>query len=294
MLLDKRLNAWRDNLADISLKNKVMSDNFIDAIIMQVNCHILPLRLHTGNDKNQSCQLIFGDKVKVFEVKNGWAWVQNCRDGYVGYCQISGLSPQAYQANMQVSALRTIIFSKPNIKIPPLDYLSMTSRLKVIDKYKNFSKIEFFKYDDNSKLILKDAWVFSKHICELDNFEDDFVATAKQFVNIPYLWGGNSSLGIDCSGLVQIALRRAGYDVLRDSDMQENNIGVQVNFTNDISILKYGDLIFWRGHVAIYCDNNMLLHANATDMMVSYAPFDYICSHILKVENKKITSVRRL
>ncbi len=294
MQLDKRLNLWRNDLADISLENKVVSNNFTDAIIMQVNCHCLSLKNDIGNEYEQSCQLIFGDKVKVFEIKNGWAWVQNCRDGYVGYCQISGLAPQIYQANGQISALRTIIFPKPDIKTNPLDYLSMTSKVKVIDKYKKFSKIEFYQYDNCNNCHPKDAWDYSQHLCQLDDFECDFVATAKKFLNIPYLWGGNSSLGIDCSGLVQIALQRAGHNILRDSDMQEETIGVQIDFYGDISILKYGDLIFWLGHVGIYCADGMILHANATDMCVSYVKFDGLCQYILRAENKKISSVRRL
>jgi len=280
--LNKRLNAWRDDLADSALKGLVNVDLFVDGKFKLVTNATLSLRRKAGYDSPQDSQLLLGDKVKVFEIKKNWAWVQNCRDNYVGYCPADGLSDIGQEATHQVSCLRTIVFPEPDIKSCPIDFLTMTSRLTIVNTNEKFSQIE------------TGGWVYTKHLAPLNDVESDFLATAHQFINIPYLWGGNSSLGIDCSGLVQISLRRAGIEVLRDSEMQETSIGNFIPFEGDKSILKPGDLIFWKGHVGFFCTNDMLLHANATDMMVSYSPFDEVCARILKIENNPITSVRRL
>ena len=280
--LDKRLNAWRDDLADRTLQNQVHSNRFVDAKIQQVITPTLSLRREADYTSPQNNELLFGDRVKVFDENKGWSWVQNCRDNYVGFCPSDGLSEVGNDATHQVSCLRTILFPQPDFKSCPVHYLSMTSTVAVVQTTDKYSQIE------------SGEWIYSQHLAKTNEFESDFVATAQKFLGTPYLWGGNNSLGIDCSGLVQIALRRAGMDVLRDSDMQEETIGKEIHYDNDTSNLELGDLIFWKGHIGIYCANDMLLHANATDMMVSSKPFKDTCAHILKLENSPVTSVRRI
>jgi len=280
--LDKRLNAWRPDLANIALEGKVDATYFVESTLKQVIMPVLTLRRGASFSTAQDSELLLGDFVKVFEQSDGWAWVQNCRDNYVGYCPIEGLGGLGPAPTHQVSVLRTIVFPEPDLKACPLNYLSMTASVCVIEQNEKYSQLA------------NGGWVYTEHLSLVDDVDDDYVDTAHKFMETPYLWGGNSSLGIDCSGLVQIALRRAGHIVLRDADMQESSIGKHIPFDGDKSSLKYGDLIFWKGHVGFYCEDDMLIHANATDMMVSKAPFDDICDHILEIENNPVSSVRRL
>jgi cell wall-associated NlpC family hydrolase len=127
------------------------------------------------------------------------------------------------------------------------------------------------------------------HLAPLKAKQADFVAVAEEFLNAPYLWGGKTSLGIDCSGLVQVALQAAGQACPRDSDMQEMALGK----LSSLGEMRRGDLIFWKGHVAIACDGETLLHANAHHMMVAIEPTAEAIARI-KTAGSEVTSVKRI
>jgi cell wall-associated NlpC family hydrolase len=138
------------------------------------------------------------------------------------------------------------------------------------------------------------GWAPLQHLAAVDAFESDFVAVAERLTGIPYVWGGRSTLGLDCSALVQLALARCGVQAPRDSDMQEAALGKPVPFDGDVAALRRGDIVFWKGHVGIFIAPDRFLHANARDMAVASAPFAEVVRYIEEAEKQKVSSVRRL
>jgi cell wall-associated NlpC family hydrolase len=191
-----------------------------------------------------------GDQVTVYEeTEEGWCWGQLLSDGYVGWLSANALGAPSAAPTHKVAALRTLVFPAPSIKHPPLEGLPLGSRVAMLGSEKEFA-------------VLASGYLPARHLVPLDLAEPDFVAVAERFVGVPYLWGGKTSLGIDCSGLVQVALTAAGSGCPRDSDMQEAALGKSVALAG----LQSGDLIFWKGHVAIARDHNTIVHANAHHM----------------------------
>ncbi len=157
------------------------------------------------------------------------------------------------QPTHKVTATRTFAFPGPSIKLPPVDTLVMGTTLAVVREQGAFA-------------VTQQNWYLPRqHVGRIDAMAEDFVAVAERFVGTPYLWGGKSSLGIDCSGLVQVSLNAAGTGCPRDSDMQRDSLGRLIGLA-DSSPLQRGDLIFWRGHVAIARDAETIVHANAHHM----------------------------
>jgi cell wall-associated NlpC family hydrolase len=227
-------------------------------------------------------ELLYGEAVSVFETSGGWAWVQNSTDGYVGYLRADTLGAAGGQPTHYVSVLRTYIFSGPDIKSPVLDLISMNSPLCEAQRQGDFFGLP------------GGGWVWAGHAASSNDFERDHAAVALRFLETPYLWGGRSSLGLDCSGLIQMALARCGKPVPRDSDMQAKGAGEEVPYDGDDSVLTHGDLIFWPGHVGIWLDGGDFVHANATDMMVSAGRFPAIASQIRDATGSDVTGVRRV
>ena len=180
----------------------------------------------------------------------------------------------------KVTALRTFAFPGPSIKLPPVETLSIGAQVTVVR-------------DDGAFAVTRDGWYLPRgHLGGLDTFENDFVAVAERFVGTPYLWGGKSSLGIDCSGLVQISLNAAGTGCPRDSDMQQDGIGRTLDATG-MQKLQRGDLIFWKGHVAIVRDADTIVHANAHHMATVIENARDAIARI-KAAGSEVTAIKRL
>jgi cell wall-associated NlpC family hydrolase len=179
-----------------------------------------------------------------------------------------------------VTALRTFMFPGPSIKLPPSETLSFGCRLVVV------------RTDDMFAITESGGYVPLVHVAPIAALETDFVAVAERFLRTPYLWGGKSSLGIDCSGLVQVALGACGIACPRDTDMQEKALGSALALPPDLAQLRRGDLIFWKGHVAIVRDAATVVHANGHAMAVS---FERSAPAIERIsgESGEVTSVRR-
>ena len=278
---DKRLNAFREDLADVRLQAFVNAARYVEGREMTVCAPVATLRRHAGFDNPQDSQFLYGDHVRLFDMADGWAWVQNERDGYVGYCPVNTLVEGLVEPSHLVTAYHTLVFPAPDIKCPPLFSLPLGSRVQVVEETGKFARLP------------DGGWIYRKHLGALDSVEPDIASTACMFLNAPYLWGGNSYLGLDCSGLVQIAMLCAGRLVRRDTDMQESTIGTPLDLGEGRPELMRNDLVFWPGHVGIMVDSQNLIHANATDMKTTIAPLDKIESHILAIENNKVSSIRR-
>jgi cell wall-associated NlpC family hydrolase len=219
-----------------------------------------------------------GERVSVYETNDeGWAWGQLDGDGYVGFMPTSGLGAPGPAPTHRVSALRTLVFPAPSFKLPPIGALPLGARVAVVRTEGRFA------------VTASGGYLPAQHLAPVDSREPDFVAIAERFLGTPYLWGGKTSLGLDCSGLVQVALAACGIACPRDTDMQMAALGTAV--TEDTR--RRGDLIFWKGHVAIVRDETTVVHANAFHMAVAIEPIDQAIARI-RSSDGDVTSVRRV
>lgn len=258
--LDPRLNAYRPDLADIALSGQLAAESYSAGAELEIRRGAADLRRAPEPGAPLESQLLFGEKVSCFERKSGWAWVQNRRDGYVGYLRADALGEPRARPSHQVSALRTLLFPAPDLKAPILDSLSMASPVAVIARSGDYSEID------------GGGWIYTEHLTALDQPQPDYTATALAFLGTPYLWGGRSSLGLDCSALVQLALALAGMPCRRDSGQQETSLGPMEPWRPGTTRPRYGDLIYMADHVAIALDETRVVHATAHGLQVRIEP----------------------
>ena len=284
MSLDRRLNAFRPDLADAVLRGQVEADRFVEGRLEQVAAAIADVKRAPQHDGALDTQILHGACVRVFETdREGWCWAQALDDDYVGYIAAHDLTSRIAEPTHRVCVARTFVYPGPDMKLPPVLALPLRAALSVVSDDGRFARLA------------SGACITSHHLSALDAPPAaDFVSVAESMIGVPYLWGGTSPLGLDCSGLVQLSLACAGQTVLRDTDMQECCIGTRVEIGSDLSGLKRGDLMFWKGHVGIMRDAQTLLHANAHHMLVASEPVAEACARITAKSFGEITSVRRL
>ena len=277
---DPNVNAYRPDLAAASLRGIVRAARFVEGRRFQAARGTVTLRDRPDLDSRQVSELLMGEEFLVYEQAAGWAWGQSAVDDYVGYAPLDGLTARPVAATHKVGALRTLVFPAPDMKSPPIDSLSLGARLGVAERDGTFAGLA------------GGGWVAGVALAPLDAARPDFVATAMRFLGVPYLWGGRSSLGIDCSGLVQIALAEAGIAAPRDSYMQQDAVGVAAPLDGPY---RRGDLIAFPGHCGLMVDATHLIHGNATEMCVSIDPLDRVVE-IVRAESggTGITAVRRI
>ena len=279
---DHRLNAYRDDLAAAHLRGEVDAPRFVEGADRIVRAPVLPLLRRPEPAAPMDTQLLYGVTFRVYEEKNGWAWGQSLLDDYVGYVEAKELVSRPATPTHTVAALRTFIYPKPDLKTRPAIPLSMNAKLKITGARGNFSELD------------TGGWVFTAHLAAAGAHVRDFVAVAEEFTGVPYLWGGRDSMGLDCSGLVQMSLERAGIASLRDTDMQEATLGEALPEPIDFTKLARGDLVFWKGHVGIMVDAERMIHANAHHMRVAVERLDIAMSRIARSEAGHVTSIKRL
>ncbi len=277
-LPDFRLTPARADLAADHLRGRVDAARFVTGTEHRVAVPLAPLRREPRGDLGLDTELLLGERFTVYDRDaEGWSWGQG-EDGYVGYLPSEALEEAGDPATHAVAVLRTFVYPGPSIKLPPAAALPFGARLAVRDGGERFAAVP-------------GGFVWAGHLAAVDARAGDATAVAERFLGIPYLWGGKSSFGLDCSALVQTALAAAGIAAPRDTDMQERALGEAVDPEGP---LLRGDLVFWRGHVGLMRDPATLLHANGHSMTVMSEPLPEARSRILAATGKDVTSVRRL
>jgi hypothetical protein len=276
--LDPRLNPYRRDVAAKHLEGQVEAEQFVEGTLCEIIEPIADLRREPAHEAPLDTQALKGERVTVYEVsEEGWAWGQLESDNYVGYLSANALGPAGPMPTHRVIVPRTFGFPAADIKLPPMIALPMGARIEIVKETERFAINAY-------------GWHFPlAHVAPLSHRQPDFVDIAETLLNAPYLWGGKSSLGIDCSGLVQMALQLSGIDCPRDTYVQEQALGRSAALTG----LRRGDLVFWKGHVAIARDAATLIHANAHHMMVASEPLAGAVARI-KHAGSDITAVKRL
>lgn len=281
LTLDPRVTPARADLAAEHLRGLVDAPRYAAGRAMRIIAASAPLRRSPQADAPLETEALHGESVTVYDEQGGWAWAQLERDLYVGYLPGAALGAPAAPTH-RVAALRAHGYPGPAIKLAPRMPLSLGAQLKIVGHEGDFAVSEDGLY------------VWSRCLAELGARESDAVAVAELFLETPYLWGGRTSEGIDCSGLVQTALTAAGVAALRDSDMQEAVLGEPIPIDDPKAPLERGDLVFWKGHVGIMRDSLTLLHANGWHMKVVSEPLADARNRIAANGGGKVTSVRRL
>jgi cell wall-associated NlpC family hydrolase len=278
MNLDPRTTPLRDGVAARALEGLEPAEVYLDAKPM--TCAVPAAGIHRVADvgSEQMDQLLFGEVFEALEEEaNGWVWGQARRDGYVGFVQAAYLAPAGRAPTHRVAAIRTYAFEGPSIKSRALGCYSINSLVAV-------EKIE-----GRLAKVAGTGWMTADHLSPIGVFESDPVAVAERFLGAPYLWGGRESIGCDCSGLVQQALFACGRACPRDTD-QQAELGEAIGR----QAFGRGDLVFWKGHVAMGLDGDTIVHANGHHMMTAVEPLDGAIARIEAAGYGAPTGYRRI
>jgi len=276
MTRDPRTTPSNGRVAHASLEGEVEAESFVEGTWMTVQQPIANLSPNPGGDR--SSQLLFGERFLVLDVQDGQAFGQTERDGYVGWIGSSALT-QAPEASHWVIAPATHLYPKPDFKTRAEVALFFGSAVNVTSERQGFHRIQTGHY------------VPRQHLMPIAARFDDPVGVADLFLGTPYLWGGTSRWGLDCSGLTQLAFIACGTTCPRDSDQQAAALGEDIA---EGETLQRGDLVFWKGHVGLMADDTMLLHANAHHMSVAYEPLPDAVARIEAAGDGPVTARKRV
>ena len=272
---DPRLIPANARVAADHLRGLVEAPTYLPGEPMQVSIPVADLLREPNGARDR--QLVLGETVQCFERHEGWAFVQSHKDGYVGYLPAEVLRSPNTPSHI-VTARSTHLYGAADFKSLERTSLSHGSRLEVLANLGRFSETT-------------DGFVPTAHLTPLNTLETDPVNVAETYLGTPYLWGGNSGFGLDCSALIQAGCLTCGIPCPGDSDMQEAELGTHLP---DDAPLQRGDLLFWKGHVAWVADPDTLLHANAFHMAVAYEPLQDAIQRIEAQGDGPVTARKRL
>ena len=276
--LDPREHPYKKNVAASYLKNEIVSERYVDGETTKVTASLLPMHCEPDFRATRASELLFGEIFTIYDLTENWAWGQSQTDGYVGFVPAKSLSEELVAATHEVGVLRTYAFSCPNLKSEILTTLHMTSRVLVTCEQGGYYFTDV------------GGWVPKSHLKRIGDYERDVVKIARKYLGAPYLWGGRSSFGLDCSGLVQLSLAGIGRSVPRDSDQQERSVGKKLD--NGLLDASPGDLLYMPGHVAMMSTLETVIHSNAFHMSVIEEPLGRLLDR-LDTQKIRVSTVRR-
>ncbi len=276
--LDPRANVYRPDLADISLAGRVAAAHYAEPMALVCTAPTTALRSRPSDEAIAVSELLLGETFTVFEISGGWAWGQCEHDSYVGYARADAFGPPQGIATHRVIAPQGLVFSEADIKSPLRSTLPLNARVAVADTQGRFHALG------------SGGFVHDRHVAPVGCYADDMFGLAHEFLGTPYLWGGRTRAGIDCSGLVQTVLIACGHPCPRDTDQQRATVGVPA----DASTTKRGDLVFFPGHVGIMASDTDLLHANAFWMNTVIEPLADVIDRLRPDHPEPVLAVRRL
>jgi hypothetical protein len=273
---DKRVTPAKPEIAALHLKGKVEAARFVEGQTVTAGIGRISLHAAPSGASEQVSEILYGEAFTIYERGDGWVWGQAERDGYVGY--VVGGVLDVFQGpsgpNARIKALMAPVFSQPSIKSAIFDMLPLNAVLN--DDIRDGDFVQIGSH----------AYVHKQHVGP--STDTDFVTVAEHFLGVPYVWGGRTAAGLDCSGLIQTALQAVGKPAPRDTDMMEKALGEKIGAAS-----QRGDLVFWKGHVGVMLDSVRLLHANAYHMLVAIEPLAEAVARIEKIAGPE-TSARRL
>ncbi len=255
---DPRVTPVRDDLVAAHLRDRYPRPNEASGRLCRITTSHAPLSFQPNSGARRESELLFGEGFTVYDEKGGWAWGQAIRDHYVGWVPADALGDDVGTPSHEIVAPATFLYGEADLKSPAPLRLSLASLVATTGRREG----DFLE-------VVGGGWIYVDHLAPREVVQSDYIATGLKLVGVPYLWGGRSTDGMDCSGFLQIVLQRSGLSPPRDSDQQEITVGQAFDEIEDLGRLRRGDLLFFEGHVGIVLDGWRFLHANAFDMAVS-------------------------
>jgi cell wall-associated NlpC family hydrolase len=264
---DPRITPARPDLAAMSLKGQIKADRFVEGTPFQVRVAHTPIRKAPAVTAPLISEARYGERITIYEQKDGWGWGQLQTDGYVGFIAMTALTPVLTAPTHRVQTLSCPRHPDSDVKTPPLDFLPLLAKVTVTDIVNRFARLS------------DGTWCPEQHLVPLtapltappeQTGRIGLLCVAGRLLGVPYVWGGRTSLGIDCSGLVQLAAEACGLPCQRDSDQQAASFGQEIS--PDPAGFDRGDIVFFKGHVGIMGGGGQFLHANAHHMQVTSEP----------------------
>lgn len=275
---DPRITPARPDLAAAHLKGRIVAERYSQGRAACVARASAPLRAGPSEDATLETELLFGEGFTIYDQQNGWVWGQATLDSHVGYARGEVFTDAVTRPTHRVIVPATPLLSVPDVKTPARRILPMNAKLDIAESEARFVRLSQGQY------------VFAGHIAPLWARQPDWVSVAESFLGVPYVWGGKTFAGLDCSGLVQTALEAGGIAAPRDTDLMEAALGVAIPLDSD---LRRGDLVFWKGHIGAMLDSLRLIHANAFAMQVAVEPFTVARTRI-GAEGLPVRTIKRL
>ncbi len=271
-MTDPRLTPANGRVAAMHLAGQVEADTFVAGALRSITQPVTDLCAEPAGRRER--QLLLGAQVSVFENRDGWSFLQ-AADGYVGYVPSADLADPTNPTHF-VATPATHAYADDDMKSPDLVALPFLCHVTALDERR-----KFFETDQ--------GYIPKKHLRPLDRPFTDPATVAQLHYGVPYLWGGNSTRGIDCSGLISASMSACGISCPGDSDLQCAELGHDVTGEP-----QRGDMIFWKGHVGIMVDVETLIHANAHHMATAYEPIDQATLRIEAQGDGPVTARKRL